>query len=312
MPNKESPANKDDINNNNIENNKEINLFFPGKDFPSMSVTGTSCSLECEHCNNKYLSHMKDISNEKKLRENLDRLIKIGAQGCLISGGCDENGKVPILKFKEILKEYKANKGKEIILNLHIGLLNENEIKQIAEIPPDIVSFDFTLDEEIIHNVYHLENRSKLDYIETLDNLIKHKINIVPHICIGLNFGNIKKEIESLEYLQKYNFDLIVFIILIPPENNDKFSFADSKDIGEVLIKARSLFPNTELSLGCMRPRGKEHLDIEDIAIEAGINRFTLPSKKTMKKLEENGYKINSYNACCAIPLKLYKLYKEK
>ncbi len=78
-----------------------FNLFIPGKGFSSLSVTGPLCELKCDHCNLKYLTIMKDISDENKLKSELDELINHNAEGCLISGGCTYEGKVPLLKFME-------------------------------------------------------------------------------------------------------------------------------------------------------------------------------------------------------------------
>ena len=131
--------------------NNTICLFQPGDQFIPLSVTGKDCELQCEHCNKKYLQDMKDISSEKLLRDNLDALIAKNAQGCLISGGSDENGKVPFLRFKDILIEYK--KKSDLIFNFHTGILNENDVKELSEIEPDVVSFDLTLDDDIIKNI---------------------------------------------------------------------------------------------------------------------------------------------------------------
>ena len=111
--------------------NNEVNIFIPGRFFPALSVTGTDCSLQCEHCNITYLSHMTDVSDENKLRKSLDKLVSSGAQGCLISGGCDEDGKVPLLGYKDIFREYKEKT--DLIFNFHVGLLNEEEIEPVIK-----------------------------------------------------------------------------------------------------------------------------------------------------------------------------------
>ena len=283
-----------------------ITTFIPGKEFISLSVTGSGCALHCEHCDVKYLNIMKDISNEKKLREILDKLIADNAQGCLISGGCDLQGKVPLLKFIDILKEYhnKSN----LIFNYHTGLLDDNEIQQLATIPPDVISFDFTTDEDIIKNVYHLNDKTINDYKKTLNSFINNNLNVIPHITLGLNFGHIKKELEALKYLKSLNkdFGLIVFIVLIPPKNNLNFTNTDVNNISKVFKAARLIFPRTELSLGCMRPRGKLYSQIEVEAIKAGITRIVIPSRNAKKLIDDIGYQVKKFSACCAIPLNLY------
>jgi uncharacterized radical SAM superfamily protein len=276
----------------------KISTFIPGKDFVSLSVTGISCELNCEHCHTHYLSHMDDVSSEEKLRNNLDKLIERGALGCLISGGCDSDGKVPLLRYFEILKEYKQNSS--LIFNFHVGLIDEEEIQKIAEIQPDFVSFDLTLDKIVIQDVYHLEKQVK-DYVDTYRSLILHGIRTIPHICVGLNFGNIKNEFLILREIRKHTVDLIVFLVIIPPPNHPNFHNANIEQVGDLFTTARLLFPQTELSLGCMRPRGPQRHMIEELAVRSGFNRFEIPSKKTLKILKEKGLDIKTYRVCCGV-----------
>lgn len=282
-----------------------FNIFIPGKGFSSLSVTGSSCELRCDHCNLKYLTIMKDISDETKLKSELDDLIRHNSQGCLVSGGCTNEGKVPFLKFKQILQEYREKSN--LIFNFHVGLLSEQEVQQLAELNPHIVSFDITLDENIIQNIYHLKGKISRDYTDTFENLLKYKINVIPHITIGLNLGEIRKEIDTLRYLSQFDLDLIVFIILIPPESDPRFKLPKVQDIEYIFKFARLLFPTTELSLGCMRPRGKLHVDIEHVAIKSGINRIVIPASQTLNLLKSNNATLNVFDACCAIPLNLYR-----
>jgi uncharacterized radical SAM superfamily protein len=275
-----------------------IRTFIPGRYFTSLSVTGGECELNCEHCHSNYLTHMIDVATEEKLRAALDDLVQQGAYGCLLSGGCDIEGKVPILQFADVIKEYK--KKSNLLFNFHVGLLQEPEIQKLAELNPDFVSFDFTIDENIIKEVYHLE-KSVQDYIDTYSNLLKYKIRTVPHICIGLNFGKTHKELQALQMLSKYPTDLIVFLVIIPPQQHPEFQPANISEIEEVFTNARLIFPQTELSLGCMRPRGELRHKIEQLAIQSGFNRFEIPSKRSIKILRENGYLIKTYNLCCAV-----------
>ena len=71
-----------------------------------------------------------------------------------------------------------------------------------------------------------------------------------------------------------------------------------------------SIFPTTEISLGCMRPRGKIKIDIEIAAINAGITRIEIPSPKTLKKIKKDNpnLKFKYISACCAIPDKFEEL----
>ena len=67
-------------------------------EFVSISLTGTACSLGCEHCKMAVLRGMDDLSRfDGTLFELCRRLAERGARGVLISGGSDAQGRVPLL-----------------------------------------------------------------------------------------------------------------------------------------------------------------------------------------------------------------------
>ena len=288
----------------------ELKVYIPGRKFPAISVTGNECFLSCEHCNHKYLNDMTSFSNELELEDILLKLKKDGGVGALISGGCLPDGSVPLEKYLDTIKKVKNKTN--LIINTHTGLLNKKTAKELAEAGVDIISFDINMDMEIIKNIYHLEKNLD-DYKNAIDLLQKYDLNIVPHICIGLHYGKLHKELDSIKFIKEsgINPNLIVAIALIPPKNSKvKFERPNPYDIAKILSILRFSFPNTEISLGCMRPRGDIKLEIEKLAIMAGINRIEIPSGRTLKWIREkyNDISFKFYSACCAIPSELENL----
>ncbi|MFW9875691.1 MAG: hypothetical protein ACFFG0_21520, partial [Candidatus Thorarchaeota archaeon] len=210
----------------------------------------------------------------------------------------------------------KVKRKTSLIINTHTGLLNEETAKKLADSDVDIVSFDINMDEEVVKNIYHLDIELS-EYKRAIDLLKKYNLNIVPHICVGLNYGKLKKELESIKFIKEtiINPSLIVVIALIPPKDpKKKFDTPKPNDIAKVIAILRLVFPMTEISLGCMRPRGKIKTEIEKAAIKAGITRIEIPSKETLKWLKIYNSKIQFkfYSACCAIPNKFEKLAESK
>ena len=199
--------------------NNTLKIYNPTKRFPAISITGGECSLHCEHCNEKYLKGMKPILTNKELENFLMQHSKEKGIGILLSGGCDPNGAVPLIKFLDTIKRVK--KKTNLIINTHTGLLDEETAKKLAEAKVDIVSFDINLDKEIIRNIYHL-NKNINDYKHAVELLKKYQLNIVPHICIGLYYGKLHKELDSLKFIKQIGINptLIVLIALIPPYQN--------------------------------------------------------------------------------------------
>ncbi|MEJ2277326.1 MAG: radical SAM protein [Candidatus Lokiarchaeota archaeon] len=287
--------------------NHQLKIYVPGKLFPAISITGTKCALQCEHCNKKYLKGMKNITSEKELENYLFNLHEKGGVGALISGGCEPDGSVPLDRFLKSIKKIKNQT--DLIINTHTGFLKDETAEGLADAGIDIVSFDINMDEKILKEIYHLESNTN-QYRKAIRILKKYNLNIVPHICVGLLYGELHKEIESLRFIKEMEIDpsLIVIIALIPPESND-FKEPSANDIGKIIALTRFIFPQTEISLGCMRPRKKERIKIEKIAIKAGINRLEIPSKKTLEwfKQEFPDYQLKFISACCAIPMQFEK-----
>jgi uncharacterized radical SAM superfamily protein len=290
--------------------NNTLKVYNPSKRFPAISITGDKCTLHCEHCNEKYLKGMKPVLNNRDLENFLLDHANKGGVGTLISGGCELNGSVPLKNFLKTIEKIKSQTN--LIFNVHTGLLDEETAQKLAESKVDIISFDINMDDEIIRNIYHLDKRSS-DYRKAINLLKEYGLNVVPHICIGLYYGEIHKELESIKFIldSKLNPSLIVLIALIPPKNRKtKFKTPNPLDIAKIITIIRILFPYTEISLGCMRPRGLIKVDIEKCAIKSGINRIEIPSSKTLKWLKRKNPNINFkfYSACCALPQK-YEIF---
>jgi len=291
-----------------------LKIYIPNKRFPAISITGSECSLHCEHCNKKYLDGMKPILSNNELKTYLMDLHDNNGIGVLLSGGCLPDGSVPLLNYLDSIKEIK--KKTNLIINAHTGLLNEETARKLAQVGVDIVSFDINMDMEVIRDIYHLD-KDLDDYKRAIGYMQKYDINIVPHICIGLHYGKLHKELESIKFIKEsgLNPSLIVLIALIPPKNaKTKFVRPKPVDIAKVISIIRFVYPYSEISLGCMRPRGDIKIEIEKYAIESGINRIEIPSKKTLKwakKLYPDIY-YKFFSACCAIPDEFEKFAKSR
>ncbi|MBY9005414.1 MAG: radical SAM protein [Candidatus Lokiarchaeota archaeon] len=283
-----------------------LKIYIPNKRFPPISITGNKCDLHCEHCNKKYLNGMKPIVNNQDLERFLIDHYEKGGIGALISGGCLPDGSVPLLGFLDTIRNVKDRT--ELILNVHTGLLNEETAKKLKEAKVDIISFDINVDPEVIQNIYHL-NKDLTDYKKAINILKKNNLNIVPHICFGLHYGTLNKELDSLKLIKEtqMNPSLIVLIVLIPPKGSKlSFKIPNPYDIAKLITLMRIIFPKAEISLGCMRPKGKIREEIEKYAIKAGITRIEIPLKHTYKWILEEYPKIDLrfFSACCSIPKK--------
>ena len=282
--------------------NREITIFQPGTHFPSISITGAHCSLQCQHCAGHFLKQMNSVTTPQELLRFCQKLAQSKGVGCLISGGCDNTGVIPLNPFYSVFTEIKQSTS--LFLNVHTGFLTYTQAKTLEQTGIDCASVDVVGDDSTIHEIYGLHQRTTNDYATTLKALHKTGLPTAPHICVGLNHGNLVGELNALQLI-KANIEpqLIVLIALMPTQGTSmvKSSPPPSLDVARVCAITRLLFPKTEIALGCMRPRGSIRREMEQLAIHAGITRLVQPTQATLHYLGKNGYTVNSKNACCVM-----------
>ena len=261
----------------------EIEFVYP-LDTALISLTGHHCDLDCAHCGGYYLQHMTPVW----------RAEVGGAASCLISGGCDASGRVPVTRYLEQIKAIRQGRK----MNWHVGLIEEADLRAIAPYT-DVVSFDFVGDDETIREVYGLDC-TVADYVRTYQMLRRHT-RVIPHITIGLRGGAIGHEYPAMEKLQDLGVEGLVFIVFIPTAGT---RYADRtlppiEAVVNILAEARLRFTNKPLHLGCMRPRGKYRAQLDPLAVRAGVNKIVSPARKTVQLAENLGLSIVQSRECC-------------
>ena len=283
---------------------REIRFYHPLPHFPAVSITGEWCALRCKHCMGKYLQGMTPIRSPEKLKEFSIRLEERGGVGILVSGGCTPDGRVPLERFYDALRWIKENT--ELIINVHTGLIDEEEVEELASTGIDIASVDVVGSDETIRRVYGLRATVE-DYRKTLNSLMETSIPaVVPHLCVGLDYGRILGEAKALEIIWEAQPRQMVILALIPTPGTpmEEVRPPPPRDVAKVTSLARLLMPETSISLGCMRPRA-ERESLETLCLKAGADRMVLPSRATRSWAESQGLKILELDGCCSIPEKL-------
>ncbi|MBD3191592.1 MAG: radical SAM protein [Candidatus Heimdallarchaeota archaeon] len=280
---------------------KKIVGYYPGESFPSVSITGKKCSQNCQYCDGYYLQHMYPATTPTVLEQFALKLARKGGQGLLISGGYTQEGIVPLEPFLPTIGTIKEKT--DLTINAHVGLVNKDQAKKIAETGIDFVSYDLITDEQVISEILQSDKTGE-DYLASYQALVDAKIDVIPHICLGLYYGTIKGNIEAIKAAIDYSPRLIVFLGLIPTKHSP---MANSPTISpelvaKILLWTRFVSPEIEQSLGCMRVRTKQ---IEELAIKAGINRIAVPKKSTLSfALKTYQLSFQQMHACCASPIK--------
>ena len=278
--------------------------------FPSISMSGNSCALSCKHCNHTYLNDMQNLTEPDELLNSCRRFADEGAVGFLLSGGCDKNGAMLNLrKLLPIVKQIK--KETDMVVKLHTGLVDKELAEDIVAAGVDIASVEVVGSNETIQEIFDF-NATVDSYADTLQNLEAAGMPyIVPHVCIGLHYGELKGEFHALEVIKNFcDPSLLVLIIFRPTKGTilEQCKIPSADDVSTVVEKAKELFPDKDVSLGCIRPRARFREEIELAALKAGVTRMEIPSKNTLRCANEMGYTIKKIHACCALPKELEKV----
>ena len=269
--------------------------YHPLPKFPPVSISGGECLLNCRHCSGTYLKGMVSATSPDELISVGSKLKQSSGVGMLISGGSSPDGK--LLNLDRMLPSISFIKEKlNLIVNIHPGLLEEDTALRLNV---DFASLDIQGD-DIIKDVLGLKTSTE-DYLKTYDILIQAGINVVPHVCI-FSGG------EDVLLNNIVPPPIIVVIVFTPTKKTpmENYSPPGASIIGDVISKLHDKFPNTEISLGCMRPRDRSiRTEIEITALEAGIARIELPSRRTVQYAKMKGLAIKRFNSCCALPQEL-------
>ena len=285
----------------NKHHGKHINFYYTSKYFPSVSITGIYCALNCKHCQRKLLKGLIPATTPKRFVKICEMLASLGAKGVLISGGYLMNGKLPIDKFSDAIAEVK--KKTSLILIAHTGLLDFNEAKKLVDAGLDGAAVDIVGSSQTTKAIYGIEIKPK-KYAYTLKALERAKAPIIsPHVCVGLHFGELKSELESLRIISRVKPTTIVIIALMPlrgtPMENVKPS---PTDVAKVIAIAKLMFPDVPITLGCARSKGTDRELIDELAIRAGITNIAIPTKRAIEAALSLKMEIQCYSACCAVP----------
>lgn len=261
-----------------------ISFVRPSKTIP-ISVTGQKCALNCLHCAGNYLTGKIGVDDLSKIEH---------APSYLITGGCDSNGRVPILEHLDkltVLPDESTRIG-------HTGLINEMEAEVLSD-AIDVVSFDFVGDDRTIQEVYGMD-RSVNDYEESF-SAVSARIPTFPHLTIGLYKGILAGEFDVLELLAGSGARAIVLNVFMPTKGTQLGEVPPPpvEDVRKVVREARQSFD--DVYIGCMRPGGNYRKELDTMAVGEECDRIVNPSKPARELAASNGLEVEWKEECCIL-----------
>jgi uncharacterized radical SAM superfamily protein len=286
---------------------KTLQCFIPGRmmymkeqgKYPTISITGSGCALNCDHCQRKILGTMLPATDPETLYSTCKRLDELGDIGVLISGGSKKDGSLPWERFIGTIGKVKKDTGLKI--TVHTGLIDRPTAMSLRDAGVDEFLIDVLGSEETMRRVYHLDvGIERME--QALDALEGTGRPVVPHVVFGLDYGEVKGEMRALDMVARHHPFGFVVVVLIPIKDSPMRDVEppDPEDVVRFIAASRARMPEVPIALSCARPTG-DYRDVLDVlAVETGINRIAMPSERAVERAKELGMEVVFHKTCCS------------
>ncbi len=271
--------------------------------FPAFSITGSGCALNCDHCQTKILEPMIPVVKPAHLEEKVrDMVLMQNLQGFLLSGGSNKRNEIDYTRYYPVIEKLKGE-FPHLKVAIHTALTDETAAKRMESAGVDTAMMDVIGAQETINEVYHLD-RSVDDFEATLAALASTKMEISPHIVIGLHYGRILGEANALDMIARYDINALVLVVIMPFYSKPgTFITPSSRDVGEIFLEARKRMGDRKVLLGCARPAGMAKREIDTYAVMAGLDGIAFPADGVAQAADAIGRRYQQAHACCSIKI---------
>jgi uncharacterized radical SAM superfamily protein len=267
--------------------------------YPAISVTGTRCELQCEHCKGLLLDPMIQVTEPNDLMQKALYLQKRGVHGILLSGGSDRQGRLPWAKHVDAIREITEATG--LYLSAHVGFPDLETCRQLKKSGLRQALLDVMGDEETATRVYHLNGLQTVK--DALESVSQSGLQLAPHIVAGLHYGRMKGEDHALRILSRHNPAVLVVVVLTGLKGTPMAGTEPPSplEVARLIARARLLMPRVPISLGCERPRNKQGTELEKLALRAGITRMAVWSEEVLEEASRLGLRPRFQATCCSV-----------
>lgn len=269
--------------------------------WPALSITGAECKLQCDHCKAKILEPMIPVNTPESLWRKVNDLIEQGAQGMLLTGGSNHRNEVEYDAFYPTIRRIK-DEFSFFKIAMHTALVTDDVALSMEQSGIDAAMMDVIGSQETITQVYHLK-RSVDDFEQTLESLVSTNMKVVPHIVLGLHYGEFLGEWNALQMLQRHRPSALVLVVVMPQYAPEKrpFRTPDVHKVGEFFLDARASLVDLPVLLGCARPAGEAKSYIDAYAVMSGLSGIAHPTDGVVELAVRLGHQVRVTPSCCSI-----------
>ena len=269
--------------------------------FPAFSITAGGCALMCDHCQAKILEPMiaatKPAVLDRKVRDMVEQE---ALGGFLLSGGSNRANEIRYEPYLPVIEALKRD-FPQLKIAIHSALLDASRAKAMEAAGVDTAMMDVIGSQQTIRDVYHLE-RPVEDFEATLAALCATKMQVVPHIVIGLHYGRILGESRALDIVARHPIHSLVLVVVMPfYATPGTFQTPSPEEVGRIFLEARRRVPDREVLLGCARPPGMHRRVTDAYAVAAGLDGVAFPAEGALAVADALGRPAVQEHACCSI-----------
>lgn len=268
--------------------------------FAAISLTGSDCALQCNHCKAKVLETMYPARRPAELWALAERLTALGTRGALITGGSARNGVVPFIPHLEVMRRIKRELGWRIVA--HSGVADQRLMQGFAEVGIDGALVDVPPSVAAIRDVLKLDLEPG-DFIAMIEGLVEAGVRVTPHVVLGMHQGRIDGEQEVLDRLAGSGIAALILVVLMPlPGTPLQAVQPPTPDqLAPLFVHARHRFADIPVVLGCARPGGAHKQLTDRLAIEAGFNGIAYPAAGIISAARDAGLVPELHEVCCSL-----------
>lgn len=271
--------------------------------FPAFSVTAGACALDCDHCQAKILEPMIPATTPEMLdRKVRDLVLLQDLKGFLLSGGSNRRNEIKYEKYYPVIEGLKRD-FPDLRIAIHSALLDAPRARLMESAGVDTAMMDVIGSVETIRDVYHLD-RAVDDFEATLAALCATRMEVVPHIVIGLHYGRLLGEPAALDICARHGIHALVLVVVMPfYARPGTFKTPDTADVGRIFLEARRRLPMKQVLLGCARPVGMHKRVTDAYAVMAGLDGIAFPADGAVALAGAIGRPTEQQHACCSMKI---------
>ncbi|CAO0820868.1 hypothetical protein DFAR_1990007 [Desulfarculales bacterium] len=181
--------------------------------YPAVSITGSECGRQCQHCAGRRLAPMRPATTPHELLALGCELAASGQAGLLLSGGGDQSWRLPWRKLLPAIAELSVST--DLILTVHVGRIDAalaRDLKQAGV--RRRLSMWWTTGTRLGRSC--VWPRAWQVRTKPWRPCTAAGLEVVPHIILGLHGGRLRGELQALEIVAGLDPKRVVRVVFMP------------------------------------------------------------------------------------------------